>query len=136
MRKSLIALLGAGLLFSSAVFALTLDQAKQQGRVGETLSGYIVAIKQDKETLALVQQINTGRAEKYQEVANNNHISREDVAKMAGQKLVERAASSEYVRGINSPSLSDRNTATKKRASDQTERVFYFLLTTLSRHRR
>ena len=101
MRKSLIALLGAGLLFSSAVFALTLDQAKQQGRVGETLSGYIVAIKQDKETLALVQQINTGRAEKYQEVANNNHISREDVAKMAGQKLVERAASGEYVRGNN-----------------------------------
>lgn len=81
MRKSLIALLGAGLLFSSAVFALTLDQAKQQGRVGETLSGYIVALKQDKETLALVEQINTGRAEKYQEVANNNHISREDVAK-------------------------------------------------------
>ena len=101
MRKSLIALLGAGLLFSSAVFALTLDQAKQQGRVGETLSGYIVALKQDKETLALVEQINTGRAEKYQEVANNNHISREDVAKMAGQKLVERAASGEYVRGIN-----------------------------------
>ena len=101
MRKSLIALLGAGLLFSSAVFALTLDQAKQQGRVGETLSGYIVALKQDKETLALVEQINTGRAEKYQEVANNNHISREDVAKMAGQKLVERAASGEYVCGIN-----------------------------------
>lgn len=101
MRKSLIALLGAGLLFSSAVFALTLDQAKQQGRVGETLNGYIVALKQDKETLALVEQINTRRAEKYQEVANNNHISREDVAKMAGQKLVERAASGEYVRGIN-----------------------------------
>lgn len=93
--------LSASLLFSSGVLALTLEQAKQQGRVGETLSGYLAPVKKDAETLALVEQINIARTEKYQEVAQKNHISTEDVAKLAGQKLVNRAAAGEYVRGIN-----------------------------------
>ena len=95
------AILSSSLLFSSMAFALTLEQAKQQGRVGETLSGYLAPVKKDPETLALVEQINIARTEKYQEVAQKNHISTEDVAKLAGQKLVNRAAASEYVRGIN-----------------------------------
>ncbi|MGA9617510.1 MAG: DUF1318 domain-containing protein, partial [Serratia proteamaculans] len=41
MKKRYLGLLGAGWLFSSMAMALTLDEAKQQGRVGETLSGYI-----------------------------------------------------------------------------------------------
>lgn len=93
--------LSGSLLFSTAALALTLDQAKQQGRVGETLNGYLAPVKKDAETLALVEQINIARAEKYQEVAQKNHISTEDVAKLAGQKLVNRAAAGEYVRGIN-----------------------------------
>ena len=95
------AILSSSLLFSSMAFALTLEQAKQQGRVGETLSGYLAPVKKDPETLALVEQINIARTEKYQEVAQKNHISTEDVAKLAGQKLVNRAAAGEYVRGIN-----------------------------------
>ncbi|CNH92005.1 Uncharacterized protein conserved in bacteria [Yersinia intermedia] len=95
------AILSSSLLFSSMAFALTLEQAKQQGRVGETLSGYLAPVKKDPETLALVEQINIARTEKYQEVAQKNHISTEDVAKLAGQKLVNRAAVGEYVRGIN-----------------------------------
>ncbi|MDN0113429.1 YdbL family protein [Yersinia intermedia] len=95
------AILSSSLLFSAMAFALTLEQAKQQGRVGETLSGYLAPVKKDPETLALVEQINIARTEKYQEVAQKNHISTEDVAKLAGQKLVNRAAAGEYVRGIN-----------------------------------
>ncbi|HDL6961782.1 TPA: YdbL family protein [Yersinia enterocolitica] len=94
-------ILSGSLVFSSGALALTLEQAKQQGRVGETLSGYLAPVKKDAETLALVEQINIARAEKYQEVAQKNHISTEDVAKLAGQKLVNRAAVGEYVRGIN-----------------------------------
>ncbi|MGP2469506.1 YdbL family protein [Yersinia sp. 2540 StPb PI] len=94
-------ILSGSLLFSAMAFALTVEQAKQQGRVGETLSGYLAPVKKDPETLALVEQINIARTEKYQEVAQKNHISTEDVAKLAGQKLVNRAAAGEYVRGIN-----------------------------------
>lgn len=37
-------------LVSSNVMALTLDEARTQGRVGETFYGYLVALKTDAET--------------------------------------------------------------------------------------
>ncbi|MDP1244409.1 DUF1318 domain-containing protein, partial [Klebsiella pneumoniae] len=44
--------------------ALTLSDARQQGRVGETVNGSLAPLRQDKETLALVQQINAARSER------------------------------------------------------------------------
>jgi len=81
--------------------ALTLTEARQQGRVGETLSGYIAALKNDSETRARVEQINQARRENYQQLADSNHLPRDEVAKLAGQKLVSRAQPGEYVQGIN-----------------------------------
>ncbi|MBZ6390257.1 MULTISPECIES: YdbL family protein [Pantoea] len=100
MKRKGIALLVALLLVPSA-WALTLDQARQQGRVGETLSGYIAARQQDDETLALVKRINDGRSQQYQRVAQQNNLTTAEVARIAGEKLVNRAGSGEYVRGIN-----------------------------------
>lgn len=100
MKRKGIALLVALLLVPSA-WALTLDQARQQGRVGETLSGYIAARQQDDETLALVKRINDGRSQQYQRVAQQNNLPTAEVARIAGEKLVNRAGSGEYVRGIN-----------------------------------
>ncbi len=97
--------ISAALLFALAMaqpaWALTLDQARQSGLAGETLSGYLAARAQDRETLALVQQINAGRQQEYQRLAEQNNLSTADVASIAGQKLVSRAAAGEYVRGIN-----------------------------------
>ncbi|WP_336698865.1 MULTISPECIES: YdbL family protein [Pantoea] len=100
MKRKGIALLLAFLLAPSA-WALTLDQARQQGRVGETLSGYIASRQQDDETLALVKRINDGRSQQYQRVAQQNNLTTAEVARIAGEKLVNRAGSGEYVRGIN-----------------------------------
>lgn len=86
---------------SSTAHALTIDEAKKQGRVGETLSGYLAAVKQDAETLAFVEKINAGRTEKYKEIAIKNNTKVDDVARMTGEKLVARAVAGEYVRGIN-----------------------------------
>ncbi|AXF75772.1 YdbL family protein [Erwinia tracheiphila] len=88
-------------LISPSLMALTLDEARAKGRVGETLSGYIAALAQEKETRALVTQINQKRQEKYETLAKKNNLSTVEVARIAGQKLVERAAPGEYVRGIN-----------------------------------
>ncbi|EBL7269068.1 DUF1318 domain-containing protein, partial [Salmonella enterica subsp. enterica serovar Bredeney] len=41
-------------LLTPSVWALTLDEARTQGRVGETLNGYLVALKNDAETQKLV----------------------------------------------------------------------------------
>ncbi|SNY59150.1 YdbL family protein [Enterobacter sp. CC120223-11] len=101
MKKSLLmAALSLGLL-SQTVQALTLDEARAQGRVGETLSGYLATRVEDKETLALVKQINEARSESYQQLADSNNLPVDEVAKMAGQKLVMRAAPGEYVKGLN-----------------------------------
>ncbi|MFC7777302.1 YdbL family protein [Pantoea sp. X85] len=100
MKRKGIALLVALLLMPSA-WALTLDEARQQGRVGETLSGYVAARQQDEETLALVKRINDGRLQQYQRVAQQNNLTASEVARIAGEKLVNRAGSGEYVRGIN-----------------------------------
>lgn len=100
MAKKALLLL-AMLILTPPAFALTLEEARQQGRVGETLSGYLAPIAQDSETLSLVKNINAARAESYQQVADSNHLPVDDVAKMAGEKLVARARPGEYVRGLN-----------------------------------
>ncbi|EBF1446283.1 DUF1318 domain-containing protein [Salmonella enterica] len=88
-------------LLTPSVWALTLDEARTQGRVGETLNGYLVALKNDAETQKLVLDINHARRAGYQQLADSNHLPVDEVAKMAGQKLVERARPGEYVQGIN-----------------------------------
>lgn len=95
------ALLLGCLLMSAGAMALTLDEARQQGRVGETLNGYIAPRQSDAETQALVKQINEGRSRQYQLLAEQNNMTAVEVARIAGQKLVTRAKPGEYVRGIN-----------------------------------
>ncbi|MCO4128445.1 YdbL family protein [Enterobacter kobei] len=99
MKRLALILLALGMNAQAA--ALTLNDARAQGRVGETLSGYIAPIQQDAETLALVNRINVARTESYQKLADSNNLPVDEVAKMAGQKLVARAQPGEYVKGIN-----------------------------------
>lgn len=101
MRKYLILWVLTLSLLTPSVWALTLDEARTQGRVGETLNGYLVALKNDAETQKLVLDINHARRASYQQLADSNHLPVDEVAKMAGQKLVERARPGEYVQGIN-----------------------------------
>ncbi|HCB4369321.1 YdbL family protein [Salmonella enterica subsp. enterica serovar Abeokuta] len=101
MKKYLILWVLTLSLLTPSVWALTLDEARTQGRIGETLNGYLVALKNDAETQKLVLDINHARRASYQQLADSNHLPVDEVAKMAGQKLVERARPGEYVQGIN-----------------------------------
>ncbi|EGZ4114123.1 YdbL family protein [Salmonella enterica] len=101
MKKYLILWVLTLSLLTPSVWALTLDEARTQGRVGEMLNGYLVALKNDAETQKLVLDINHARRASYQQLADSNHLPVDEVAKMAGQKLVERARPGEYVQGIN-----------------------------------
>ncbi|EKT6399390.1 YdbL family protein [Salmonella enterica subsp. enterica serovar Chester] len=101
MKKYLILWVLTLSLLTPSVWALTLDEARTQGRVGETLNGYLVALKNDAETQKLVLDINHARRASYQQLADSNHLPVDEVAKMAGQKLVGRARPGEYVQGIN-----------------------------------
>ncbi|CZY89325.1 YdbL family protein [Enterobacter hormaechei] len=99
MKRLALMLLALGMNVHAAT--LTLNDARTQGRVGETLSGYLAPVQHDAETLALVNRINAARTESYQQLADSNNLPVDEVAKMAGQKLVARAQPREYVKGIN-----------------------------------
>ncbi|EHK3782953.1 TPA: YdbL family protein [Escherichia coli] len=88
-------------LLCRSAMALTLVEARTQGRVGETYNGYLVALAHDAETQILVREINEARKANYQQLAKQNNVSVDEIAKLAGQKLVARAKSGEYVQGIN-----------------------------------
>ncbi|EYU17043.1 YdbL family protein [Photorhabdus aegyptia] len=94
-------LLLASVLFSPFVGGMTLNEAKQEGLVGETFSGYLAIVKADSQAQALVAEINRARKEKYAEIAAGNNIPTGQVAKLTGEKLVNRAEPGEYVLGIN-----------------------------------
>lgn len=100
MKKTLLLCAFLVGLVSSNVMALTLDEARTQGRVGETFYGYLVALKTDAETLELVKDINEARNLSYQQLAKQNNVSTDEIAKLAGQKMVARAKPGEYVQKL------------------------------------
>ncbi|QMM78425.1 YdbL family protein [Escherichia coli] len=101
MKRTLLIMVWIIGLMSSSAMALTLNEARSQGRVGETLNGYLVALETYAETQALVRDINEARNRSYQQLAKQNNVSTDEIAKLAGQKLVARAKPGEYVQGIN-----------------------------------
>jgi uncharacterized protein YdbL (DUF1318 family) len=96
-----LALALSALGFSTLSHALTLDEARTQGRLGETLDGYVAVVKPDPEAAALADRINQARRDRYRAIAEENRVPAESVARLAGQKLVARARPGDYVRGIN-----------------------------------
>lgn len=88
-------------LVCPAAFGMTLQEARERGLIGETFSGYLAVRVQNQETQSLVEQINKSRADNYQALADSNNVPVDEVARLAGAKLVARAKPGEYVRGVN-----------------------------------
>lgn len=110
-------LLSLGLIMaltSTNAIALTLDEARSQGLVGETFSGYIELVQiNNKQAQQLVDEINQARKAKYVEVAKTNQVTPESVARLAGEKLVARANEGEFVKGINGKWVKNSNALNK-----------------------
>jgi uncharacterized protein YdbL (DUF1318 family) len=88
------------LLAPLSAWALTLDEAKQNGLVGEDASGYIAAVssKPTKDVQALVADINAKRRTEYERIAGANGISVTDVEQLAGKKAIEKSPAGYYIR--------------------------------------
>lgn len=83
------------LILSSHLWALELDQAKQQMLVGEQRDGYLgLLVKSHSDAARLVQSINRKRQQKYQEIADQQKTSLANIEKIAGEKLTAKAAAS------------------------------------------
>ena len=94
-----IALVGAIAFVPVSAYAQSLDSAKAAGLVGERADGYVGIVDPAAPggIVAMVQNINGKRRDKYQSVAAKNGTSLQAVEAIAGDKLVRRAKPGEYV---------------------------------------
>lgn len=92
----------AGMLgLSSSAWAIDLQSAKDQGFVGETLSGYLAVVKDSAGVHALVTNVNNARKTHYQSIAKRNGTSLQVVEVLAGKKAVEKASPGHYVQNTS-----------------------------------
>lgn len=93
--------LGAVLTVGAAIpvaHALSLEEAKANGWIGERRDGYVGAVDgASPEAVALATQINDERRAVYTDVADKNGVPLPQVEALAGQKLIDRAAPGTYV---------------------------------------
>lgn len=95
---------GAWLLFSAGgALALSLDEARARGLVGETPRGYIAAVQSSPspEVSALVSRVNAGRRSEYQRVAESTGSTLRQVEALAAQKIIRQLPPGSYVQGDN-----------------------------------
>ena len=94
-------LLGAGAalgLMAAArpVLAQSLDEARQQGLVGELPNGYVGVVRSAPGVQALVDSINAQRRQRYMEIAQANNVPLAAVEQQAGQQLIQRLPPGQY----------------------------------------
>lgn len=95
--RTLFVLCFVFLLGALPAFAMELQEAKDAGKVGEKLDGYIGAVQSDAETAKLVAEVNAKRREAYQQIASKNSLKMEQVQKMAAQKAINLTPSGQFV---------------------------------------
>lgn len=71
--------------------ALTLDQARKQGLVGERRDGYLGQVSGGGDVAAFVNEINGKRRAAYEKVAAQNGIPLNQVERLAAEKLIAEA---------------------------------------------
>jgi uncharacterized protein YdbL (DUF1318 family) len=98
--KSLLSLIAltASLLASSA-WALSLDDAKSQGLVGERSNGYlgIVVNNPSGDVKTLVADINSKRKQAYQESASSAGVELQIIELRIGQRLQHKTSRGQYI---------------------------------------
>lgn len=78
------------ILIVPAAFAITLQEAKSQGLVGEQRDGYVgfVTSNVPAEVAELVREVNEQRRQRYQQIAQENGIAEEQVRALAYEQAV------------------------------------------------
>jgi len=95
-KLSIATLIGA-VCMSFSAWAITLDNAKNQGLVGEDSSGYLGLVVQNSEAKAVVEEINAKRKAQYLKLAKKNDLSLAQVEALAAAKTIEKTKSGHYI---------------------------------------
>lgn len=82
---------------SFSLYAMDLQQAKQQGYLGEQTDGYLGVVKQSPEAQKVMIEINAKRRAAYEVLAKQNGVSVQQVGALAGKKAIEKTSSGMFV---------------------------------------
>ena len=96
-KKLNIITLVSAVCMSFSAWAISLDDAKNQGLVGEDSSGYLGLVVQNEEAKAVVDDINAKRKAQYLKLAKKNNLSLSQVEALAAAKTIEKTQSGHYV---------------------------------------
>lgn len=88
--KQLASAILISLVMMQSALALSLDEAKAKGWVGERYTGYLGIISQSQRVKPLVTEVNTKRQAHYKKLAIKNGIPLEEVEKLAGKKVISK----------------------------------------------
>ncbi len=80
--------------------ALSLDEAKAKGLVGERTNGYLGAVSPSHaEAQALVEDVNQKRRQAYEAIATRNRTNVHAVETLAGEKAIQNTKPGNLVEG-------------------------------------
>jgi uncharacterized protein YdbL (DUF1318 family) len=99
IRKVSLVLIASSIAFSA--WAVTLDQAKQQGLVGEMSNGYLGVVVASPEVSELVEMVNKKRKDIYLNLARKNKITMQQVTKLAGEKSMAKTQSGHLIQNAD-----------------------------------
>jgi hypothetical protein len=98
--KLIIIMISLG--FSTFTFALSLDEAKSKGLLGEQPDGYLGIVNTPTPELnSLKNNINQQRQALYQDIAKKNGTEISAVEQLAGKKAIEKAPPGTYVKSTD-----------------------------------
>lgn len=101
MRRFILTSAALMLALPAAAFALSLEEAKSGGNVGERPDGYLGVVQDAPGVTDLVKQINNQRRAEYQRIATQNGAALSDIEKLAAAKAYDKTPSGQYVQGAN-----------------------------------
>ena len=96
IKKLSLVLIAYTMAFSA--WAISLDQAKQQGLVGEQPNGYLGVVVASSEASSLVDMVNKKRQDIYLNLARKNKITIQQVTKLAGEKAMAKTQSGHLIK--------------------------------------
>lgn len=77
-----------GFFAAFPAFALDLKEARNAGLIGETPQGYVVAIQETPEVIALAKEINAKRHQEYARISAENQQPVDVVARLAAEQII------------------------------------------------
>lgn len=85
---------------AAPLWALSLEEAKTQGLVGEQTTGYLGVVKPEHDAAqALAKEVNSKRRQAYEEIARRNGTQLHAVESLAGEKAIQHTRPGLFVEG-------------------------------------